>query len=294
MSSHAALPCALATGDDCRVRVFFSGRDEQNRASIGAVTVDLESLRAIRGTLTPEPLLRPGALGAFDDSGVTVSCVVQRPEALYLYYTGWALGRTVPFYLGVGLAVSVDGGLTFERVSRAPILERRADDPFLSASAWVLPESGVWRMWYVSGQRWEARAEGPRHHYLLRSATSRDGIEWDRDAGIALGFAERGEFAIGRPHVMRLAGSYHMWFCWRGEQYRLGYARSADGRAWERDPAGVRLEPPSLEWDEQMQAYPSVFRDKNRWWMFYNGNDYGAAGFGIAEALDPPSEVGES
>jgi hypothetical protein len=33
-----------------------------------------------------------------------------------------------------------------------------------------------------------------------------------------------------------------------------------------------------------MQSYPMVLRDRDRWLMFYNGNGYGATGFGVATA----------
>lgn len=291
MSTHASLPHAVQTGNGSQVRVFYSGRDRQNRASIGAVSVDLRTLRVVPGSLTEEPLLAPGPLGAFDDSGVTISCVVSHRDRLYLYYTGWALGQTVPFYLAVGVAVSVDGGNSFERLSAAPILDRHPVDPYLSASPSVLVERESWRMWYVSGRRWEARPEGPRHYYLIRSAESADGINWTRHDEVAVDFVGADEFAMGRPHVLRLDGNYHMWFCSRGERYRLRYACSSDGRHWQRHDDAVGLDPAPQGWDGEMQAYPCVLHAAGRWWMFYNGNDYGAAGFGIAEGVSKEPKV---
>lgn len=285
MRGYAALPVPVACDDGRRVRVYFSGRDAENRASIGAVTVDLGTLAVEEGSLTEQPLLGPGSLGAFDDSGVTVSCVVAWQGRLHLYYTGWMLGRTVPFYFAVGLAISDDGGRTFERHSPAPVLGRHATDPYLCASPSILVDQGRWRMWYVSGFRWEQRAEGPRHHYLVRSAESSDGIDWHRDGRVSLGFASPEEYAIGRPHVLRHGGEYRMWFCSRGERYRLGSARSKDGVAWRREEGGVVLEPAPAGWDGDMQAYPAVVHRNGRWWLFYNGNGYGASGFGIAEGL---------
>ncbi|HUP22835.1 MAG TPA: hypothetical protein VNB06_07830 [Thermoanaerobaculia bacterium] len=285
LSGYAALPYPVPCGDGHRVRVYFSGRDSENRSSIGAVTVDLRTLAVEEGSLTEEPLLRPGSLGAFDDSGVTVSCIVSHRERLHLYYTGWILGRTVPFYFAVGLAVSEDGGRSFERWSPAPVLDRHATDPYLCASPSILVEGGRWRMWYVSGKLWEQRPEGPRHHYLVRSAKSADGIHWHRDGGVALDFAGPQEYAIGRPHVVRHCGEYHMWFCSRGDRYRLGRARSPDGDRWTRDEDTVTLEPTPAGWDGDMQAYPAVLRQEGRWWLFYNGNGYGASGFGIAEGI---------
>ena len=62
-------------------------------------------------------MLDLGALGTFDDSGVTTRVVVAHADARYLYYTGWTRGVTVPFYLSAGLAVSEDDG-AFQRLSQ--------------------------------------------------------------------------------------------------------------------------------------------------------------------------------
>jgi hypothetical protein len=83
-----------------------------------------------------------------------------------------------------------------------------------------------------------------------------------------------------------------MWFCSRGDHYRLGRARSPNGERWTRDEDAVGLEPVPAGWDGEMQAYPVVLQQADRWWLFYNGNGYGASGFGIAEGL--PGGRGEN
>lgn len=284
MGRYAALPYPLA-GDDDEARVYFSGRDGANRSSIGAVGLDLGTLAVTPGSLTAEPLLSPGSLGAFDDSGCTMSCAVRYGSDVYLYYTGWSLGRTVPFYFGIGLAVSRDGGRRFERVSEAPVVGRHRVDPYLCASPSVLVEDGRWRMWYVSATHWEETPAGPRHHYLVKYAESRNGIEWQREGHVAIGFAGPGEHAFGRPHVLRQGDSYCMWYCVRGASYRLGFARSPDGYTWTREDARLCLDAAPQSWEEEMQAYPTVVRQAGRWWLLYNGNGYGATGFGIAEGV---------
>ena len=288
MGTHAALPYAVVAGER-GARVYFSGRDPQGRSHVGACTLDLDSLRAAPESLTPEPLLAPGPLGSFDDCGCSVACLVQDAGRLLLYYTGWTRAGTVPFHLAVGLAASEDGGRTFQRLSPAPVLGRHEVDPYLCASPSVLVENGRWRMWYVSALRWEPRPDGARHHYLIKYAESADGIEWRRDGRIAVGFASPEEYAMGRPHVVREGDLYRMWFCVRGTSYRLACAESRDGLEWQ------RLEPPqgiaeaAEEWDREMQAYPMVLRDRGRWLMLYNGNGYGATGFGAATMPDRPS-----
>lgn len=69
--SHAALPVPEWIEGDI-FRIYFSGRDGQNRSSIGSVIVDL----AVGGKILDipaEPILRPGARGMFDDCGVCQS-----------------------------------------------------------------------------------------------------------------------------------------------------------------------------------------------------------------------------
>jgi hypothetical protein len=266
---------------DGTLRLFFSSRDDRVRSHIGAADLDLSSGR-LDVRVHPEPLLAPGPPGTFDDSGVTTSCLVVDGDRQLLYYTGWSLGRTVPFYLFAGCAVSEDGE-RFERVSSAPLLERNAVDPYLTASPWVLVEEGRWRMWYVSCTGWERVNGQARHSYHIRYAESSDGLEWERDGTVCIDFANPGEFAISRPCVIRDGDVYRMWFSARGSAYRLGYAESRDGIHWERDDASAGV-PRSGAWDAQMQAYPAVFDHGDARYLLYNGNDYGRTGVGWAVA----------
>jgi|1186.fasta_scaffold148319_2 hypothetical protein len=275
----AAAPFAVAVGED-RARVFFTGRDDENRGRIGACIINLDTLTVDPDSITREPLLDPGPLGAFDESGCTVSCVVRQGDRWLLYYTGWMLGRTVPFYLAAGLAVSEDCGRTFRRHSPAPLLDRNAVDPFLTASPAVLQDEGVWRMWYVSAVAWEPRPEGVRHQYLIKYAESNDGIRWRRAGRVAIPFDGDDEYAMGRPHVVKDGSLYRMSFCSRGDRYRIAFAESDDAVTWRRC-ADVAAPAPA-HWDAEMQAYPMILRDRHRWLMFYNGNGYGATGFGCA------------
>ena len=125
IGTHATLPVVRRI--DERDRVYFSSRDTAGRSHIGYADVSLE--RADLLSVSPAPVLSPGRLGAFDDAGVTSSCVVDHDHRIYCFYTGWTLGTSVPFYLNAGLAWSDNGGLTFERVSTAPLLDRTRGRP---------------------------------------------------------------------------------------------------------------------------------------------------------------------
>src|SRR5438067_8613744 len=152
-----------------------------------------------------------GRLGTFDDSGVSTPWIVAYGGRHYLYYGGMHLGQSVPFYGFIGLAVSDDGGLTFEKWSEAPLIERGPHDPCMTGSPCVLVAGDVWRMWYYSGIAW-GRVEGaPKHYYHIKYAESRDGITWARDGTVCIDFGP-GEYAIARPSVLHRDGRYRMWY----------------------------------------------------------------------------------
>lgn len=277
-ATHAALPLL----DPVEPLLYFTARDRDGRGHIGRLGVDLE--RGITCPPGPRLVLAPGTLGAFDDSGVTGSCVVIAGGERRLYYTGWMRGVTVPFYLAVGLAAARDGDERFERISAAPVLERSAADPYLTASPWVLHDGGRWRMWYVSGVGWDSTPAGPRHRYHIRYAESSDGIVWKREGRVAIDFGSPAEYAFGRPCVIKEGDIYRMWFCHRGDTYRLGYAESSDGMSWTRHDDRAGLDPAESGFDHDMVAYPAVYDRHGVRWMLYNGNGYGLTGIGLAKA----------
>lgn len=280
--THAALPCIGRAGGE--MRVYFSTRDAASRADIRSLPLDPRRSAALPSA-TGEIALSPGALGTFDDHGVTSSCVVEHEGATYLYYTGWTLGRTVPFYLFAGLAVRPAGATGFRRASEAPLLDRSAADPYLTASPYVLVDEGVWRMWYVSGTGWRRVAGEPQHRYHIRYAESADGVAWRRAGVVCIDYAADAEYALGRPCVVKDPDGYRMWYCYRGDAYRIGYAESDDGLRWVRrdDVVGIDVSPQG--WDSGMVAYPFVFDFEGVRYMLYNGNDYGRTGIGLAVAV---------
>jgi hypothetical protein len=279
LQTHAALPTVLETSGD-RVTLLCAGRDSQGRGNIGSIEVSL--LGNTPPLIAPQPLLAPGQLGAFDDAGVLPACVVTAGDRKLLYYTGVMLGKSVPFYYAIGLAVCE--GDAWTRVSSAPLLDRNAVDPLLTASPCVLFDEGRFRMWYVSGVRWEARDDGPRHYYNIRYAESHDGLHWEREGLVCIDF-KPGEYALARPCVRRDADRYRMWFPYRGERYRIGYAESDDGLTWVRNDDAIRFVGNAQPWESEMQCYPWVFDAEGARWMLYNGNGYGSSGFGIAREV---------
>jgi hypothetical protein len=278
MVSHCANPFAEARGGD-RFRVYFGSRDRDNRTHIGWLDLDLgERPRVVE--LAEEPVLGPGPRGAFDDSGTSMGCVVESGGRRFLYYLGWNLGVTVPWRNFIGLAVSASPDAPFIKASPAPVMDRSAEDPFNLTYPWVIREDNLWRMWYGSNRSWGAGVADADH--VIKYAESDDGVHWRRSGLTAIDLKPAGEFAVCRPCVVKTPGGYEMWYGRRGDSYRIGYARSADGIHWQRLDEQSGIDVSASGWDSEMIQYPCVFVHRGRRYMLYGGNDYTRAGFGLA------------
>lgn len=279
MRTHAAVPFAEHRNGD-RFRVYFSSRDSQERSHVGWVEIDLKRPTQILA-IADRPLLSPGPLGHFDDSGAMLSWIAQGADRSYAYYIGWNLSQTVPFRNALGVAFTTPSG-NADRYSPGPILDRSPVDPCFVASVCVLPGQPRWQMWYLSCLGWEPTPTGARHRYHLKYASSVDGLNWHRDGRVAIDFASPSEYAISRPSVLRDGEQYRMWYSYRGTAYRIGYAESPDGIHWRRRDAETGIDVSPEGWDAEMIEYPHVFDHQGQRYMLYNGNGYGRTGFGLA------------
>jgi hypothetical protein len=137
-------------------------------------------------------------------------------------------------------------------------------------------------MWYLSCVEWEPTRTGLRHRYHLKHATSSNGIDWIRRGLTCIDFRDPTEYAISRPSVILDRNLYRMWYSFRGDSYRIGYAESHDGLEWVRKDDEVGIDVSLDGWDSQMIEYPCVFDCGGERYMLYNGNGYGLTGIGLA------------
>lgn len=279
MTSHAAVPFAEHVSGDL-FRIYFTTRDSRQRSHIGFIDVDIASPFDLVN-ISSEPVLTPGSLGEFDDSGAMGSWITRFDGKRYLYYQGWNLGVTVPFRNSIGLA-TCDSGSNFLRYCPGPIVDRTMFEPQFCATPCVLIDEGVWKMWYLSCTEWFLENGKPKHRYHLKYAESHDGINWKREGKVAIDYKDDHEYAISRPSVIRDIDRWRMWYSCRGLSYRIGYAESYDGIQWRRLDDRVGIDISSAGWDSEMIEYPFVFDHKGVRYMLYNGNEYGKTGFGLA------------
>lgn len=281
MVSHTAMPTAYAL-EEMHVRVYFATRDERGHPHVAFAEIDLERPQRIE-RLSEAPVLSPGPRGFFDDSGVYPGALLEAGDRLRMYYSGRNNGREPLFYMAIGLAESVDGGVTFERVSTVPVLSRGEHDPWMVSTPFVRHEPPLWRMWYLSGMGWDDFVER-RSYYDIKYAESDDGVAWRRDGTCCVPL-DADESNVGNPCVLSDGDGYRMWFSYVGgsKGYRVGHAESDDGRRWTRSPEPA-FGPSEDGWDSEAVSYPFVFRHAGRLYMLYSGNGFGREGFGLAVA----------
>ncbi len=286
MKTHAQVPTPLV--GEGFIRVYFASRPEQQLSLTSFVDLDAgDPTKVLRVHETP--ILELGRPGTFDEHGIMPSCAVRVGSEVYLYYSGWQRGTSVPYTNSTGIAVSTDGGVTFRRVTEGPVLGRSVHDPYSATSPCVLAEGTGWRMWYCAGTGWLKVGEKYEHTYDIKYARSNDGIRWHTTGEVAVAQADEGE-ALTRPWILRSSEGYAMWFCRRGshdfrdgsEAYTLGFASSPDAARWQRDDGRAGLTPSTSDWDSRMLAYPAVLAVDGQLLMFYNGNEFGREGFGVA------------
>jgi predicted GH43/DUF377 family glycosyl hydrolase len=279
---YACLPTPMLI-DSQRLRIFLAFCDQKMIGRVGYVDVDPDNPENIL-TISPQPILDIGKPGRFDENGVVPTSILPVADKLFMYYVGYQIGQKIRYYQFGGLAVSVDGGNSFQRAQEVPVIDRSHEESLNRTAAFVMLENQRFRMWYVAGSEWTTVNGKTFPTYNVRYLESSDGIQWPTCGKICLNFESEDEYVIGRPWVVKTAGIYKMFLSSRTKSngYRLGYAESKDGISWRRLDNMIDIDVSSSGWDSQMIAYASIFNWKEKTYMFYNGNDCGRSGFGYA------------
>lgn len=280
--SHASNPLPVHLAGDV-YRIFYNARDEHNRSSIGAVDIDIMSKEVVREF--NEPLFQYGEPSSFYSNGISLGNVVDIRSTKYLYFMGWTKPSQGHWYGEIGRLLVTDD-VQLELANDEPVLTLDEFDPISLSYPWVMWHGGVYKMWYGSTESWEA--DNGEMIHVIKCAESDDGQTWVKKR-IALPYRVGVAQAFSRPTVHENSdGSLTMWFSFRSgvnDTYKIGTSTSVDGQVWSFPREEESLKPPAAGWDCQMVEYPYVFSHKSELYMLYNGNQFGASGFGIA-ALD--------
>lgn len=290
----AQSPQALEFADF--VRVYFSTRSLDatgkylSRIAFADFSKDFEHIIQVSAS-TVIPL---GDLGCFDEHGIFPMNVLRHEDRILAYTCGWSRRVSVSVETAIGLAVSRDQGLTFQRLGPGPVLAATLREPCLVGDAFVKIIDGTFHMWYIFGTGWRKYAPGaaPDRTYKIGHAISADGVDWIKEEARQIIADHLGaDESQALPSVVILGKRAHMFFCFRqsfdfrtagGRGYRLGHAYSDNLVDWVRDDTCVPAPGSAGEWDADMQCYPHVFECDGRICLLYNGNAFGRRGFGLA------------
>jgi hypothetical protein len=294
-NQYAQSPQALVFEDF--IRIYFSTRlmdlngKYLSHIAFADFSKDLKTiLRTSRNEVIPL-----GALGAFDEHGIFPLNVLRNKGVIYGYTCGWNRRVSVSVDTAIGLAVSHDDGVTFQRFGEGgPVLAATRLEPCLVGDGFVKVVGDTFHMWYIFGTGWKKydADSPPDRTYKIGHAVSKDGITWVKEEARQIIPNRIGsEESQALPSVLEIDGVFHMIFCYResfnfrsakGRGYRIGHATSIDLINWKRDDEGLGIEGTVNEWDSDMQCYPNIFECDGQVYLLYNGNEFGRHGFGAA------------
>lgn len=293
-TEFAQSPQALVFGDF--VRIYFSTRslDANGKYLSHVAFVDTKkNMRDIVG-VSGHTVIELGGLGCFDEHGIFPMNVLWRGDSVYGYTCGWSRRVSVPVETAIGLAISRDGGHSFQRIGKGPVLAASSLEPCLVGDPCVRVFGDLYHMWYIFGTGWRRFSAGgaPERTYKIGHAVSSDGVHWTREEGRQIVEDRIGpDECQALPSVIQIGRCYHMFFCYRQSHdfrtnrersYRIGHAQSDDLLSWTRrdDDPGIGVT--QGDWDSDMLCYPHVFECEGRVHLLYNGNEFGRHGFGLA------------
>jgi hypothetical protein len=292
---YAQAPQALVFDDF--VRIYFSTRSvdaEGGKYRSHVLFADFSPTLDRLLRISSDPVIPLGDLGCFDEHGIFPMNVLRVGDEVFAFTSGWSRRVSVPVETAVGLAISRDDGVTFQRAGPGPVLSATVHEPFLVGDAFVRAIGGMFHMWYIFGTAWK-RPPGssvPERTYKIGHAISADGASWTREEGAQIIPDRLGpDEAQALPSVVNIGGLFHMFFCYRESVdfrmdpvrgYRLGHAVSKDLASWRRADVELTFEGDTGSWDANMQCYPHVFENGDHVYLLYNGNEFGRHGFGAA------------
>lgn len=292
LKEFAQAPATLVLDD--RVRVYFSCRppaDAHGQYVSYSAFVDLDRQDLTRVIeVSRDPILPLGGRGEFDEFGTYPVSVIPWDDHLIAYYAGWTRCVSVPFDVAIGMARSHDGGVTWVKEGRGPVIPYSLHEPFVMSGPKIRRFGDALTLFYIAGTEWVMDGDRPEPVYTIRMAHSSDAVNWTKHGReIIPSRLEDGE-AQASPDVIRSGGRFHMFFCFRhttgyrshARGYRIGYAHSDDGVRWVRDDARAGLHVSLDGWDSEMVSYPHVFELDGATYMMYLGNQVGRYGFGLA------------
>lgn len=279
------------------IRIYFSTRKRDTNgkylSNISFIEMDKKFQKILK--VSDHTIISLGNLGCFDEHGIFPLNIFKDEKRVLGYIGGISRRISVDVDGSIGLAISNDNGLTFDRIGEGPILTASLNEPFLIADPFVAKFENKYHMYYIYGTKWTDTTEIPERVYKIGHAISNDGILWTKTNKQLIQDKLNIDECQALPTVIKIKNIYHMFFCYRNvidfrinrnNSYRIGYAYSDDLINWVRDDENTGISTTEGEWDSDMMCYPHVFEMDAKIYMLYNGNEFGKYGFGLAQMAE--------
>ena len=283
--SHSMAPAPIIINNST-IRIFMGGWDSNQVSRIYFIDVDSDNPRNVK-KIAQLPILEVGEDGCFDDNGVFPAHVYRHGEYIYLYYTGFQKLKKIAFSNFGGLAISRDNGDTFERVSKAPVMDRQDEGLYTRAGTSILVKNRVFHTCYSVGNSWMFVKGKERPVYSVNYIVSKDGKSFGNLGKEIISIDPNVEHGLGRPQICEFKDFILVFYTRRfiNHKYGMGVALSSDFKNWERidhwlDPISHG---PHGDFDSDMVYFPAFIDTGKNQFLFYNGNGYGKDGFGFAQ-----------
>lgn len=234
------------------------------------------------------PILDLGKPGSFDVAGVMPTELIEIDGVKYMYYIGWTNRQDTPYHNTIGLATSKDGGDTWEKFSDGPIFGTSRLEPGFIGTMAVIEKNNTFYGYYLSCRDWKEFDGKLEPLYDIKIAISHNGIDWTPTGRVAIPL-KNDEGGISKASIIKHDDMYLMWYSVRKDHnyrtnpdasYRIKCVSSTDLWEWKDiDGFGLDIDLNS-NWDNEMVAYPHVFKYNDELHMLYNGNTFGKTGIG--------------
>tara|TARA_B100000614_G_C14513023_1_gene479362 strand:+ start:32 stop:958 length:927 start_codon:yes stop_codon:yes gene_type:complete len=278
LNSHASNPTAVEINDGI-FRVFFSARDAQNRSSVSAFDIDMESFQVVNEF--SKPLFQFDPNSDFFPDGISCSSVYKVENTKYLTFMGW-INNENEHWRGLIGRVQLGNKLEIINESSEILLNLNDYDKVSLSYPYVICDEGLYKMYYGSTIEWNHKNNEMLH--VINYAESKDGHKF-YPKGLAFPYIAGVAQAFSRPTILVQGNEKHAWYSYRGgngDKYKIGYAISKDNNVWNIELNKNTISTSDEGWDSEMVEYPFVFEYKKEIYMLYNGNQYGKTGIGLA------------
>jgi predicted GH43/DUF377 family glycosyl hydrolase len=245
---------------DSQFMMWYAGDSQSDGRGIENIGLAISQDGTTWTKYVYNPVLTVGSSGTWDSDSVNDPWVIWDGTQYQMWYTGWSgNGQRAQ----IGYATSPDG-THWVKFGGNPVLP---DEQWVSRPT-VITGSGQLVMYYA-GRTSDTGAS------TVLIATSRDGISWSKGSSrptIPVGSWDSGHY-VGSVNVVNNTFLMLYWSKTGNDNFKIGYASSADGINWDPNPSNPIIASGSESWDKAGVAWAMMIPVKNYFYVYYVGFD---------------------